>query len=77
MARKTKAKQPSAPQETYAEWEVRVRAEIQRREIPAAYVRERDLRILFIAGLTPEQATDRIEVAARNARTSFERQKRR
>jgi len=36
---------------------------------------ERAWRNAFISGETPEQAADRAEVEARNARTTFERQK--
>jgi len=36
----------------------------------------RETMAMFIAGVTPEQAAERADTQARNARTSFERQKR-
>jgi len=75
MARKTKAKQPpapAAPKGAYGEWKARVATLLERDGLSPGVRRN-----AFISGETPEQATDRAEVEARNARTSFERKKRR
>jgi len=80
MARKPKAKQPlapAAPQGAYGEWKARVAALLERKGLSPGVRLERAWRNAFISGETPEQAADRAEVEARNARTSFERQKRR
>jgi len=76
-ARKPKANQPAAPQGAFAEWKKRVSALLKRKGLSPSVRLERAWRIAFISGETPEQAADRAEVEARNARTSFERQKRR
>jgi len=76
MARKIKAKQPPAPaaaQAAYAEWRNQVAALLARKGLSPGVGLERAWRNAFISGETPEQATDRAEVEARNARTSFER----
>jgi len=77
MPRKTKAKQPSAPGTNYMEWKASVRTEMRRREIPAIYLRERDVRNLFVANATPEEAAERAAVEAHNMRPSFGRRGRR
>jgi hypothetical protein len=76
MPRKTKTKQP-LPVSTYAEWRKRVAALLERTGIWAGVPREKRWRDLFIEGATPEQAVGRAEVEHNNARTTFERQKRR
>ena len=43
---------------SYMEWKARVGAEMRRRKIPAGSLRERDMRDLFIASATPEEAAD-------------------
>ena len=79
MARKPKAKQPpgAAPRGAYGEWRKHVAALLERKGLSPGVRLERAWRNAFISGETPEQAADRAEVEARNARTSFERQKRR
>ena len=80
MAPKPKAKQPSppaAPHGAYAEWRKHVAALLERKGLSPGVRLERAWRNAFISGDTPEQAADRAEVEARNARTTFERQKRR
>ena len=56
-------------------WKARVRAETERRDIPAGALRERDLRDLFIGNATPEQAADRAALEAHNARPPFGRKR--
>jgi len=70
MALKTKSEQ--SPRTVYAEWKRQVAALLERRGFLAGMLRERDLRDLFSAGKTPEQAADRAETNAYNQRTSFE-----
>jgi len=80
MARKPKSKQspaPAAPPGAYGEWRKHMAARLERKGLSPRVRLERDWRNAFISGETPEQAADRAEVEARNARTSFERQKRR
>src|SRR5215475_10248929 len=59
MARKPRAPRPVPSTKGYAEWRTRVQAELRRRDIPVGYLRERELRNLFIASATPEEAADR------------------
>jgi hypothetical protein len=76
MARKTKPQQPAPSADAYPAWKAKVRAKMQRRDIPAWTLRERELRNLFITNTTPEQAADRAAVAAHNARPPFGRRSR-
>jgi hypothetical protein len=71
MALKTKAPGASSPLMSYTEWKARVAAEMQRRTIPAGSLPEHDMRDLFIANATPEEATELAAVEARNARPPF------
>jgi len=73
MARKIKAKQapaPAAPQGAYGEWKARARRCWNARGFRPVSGWRRAWRNAFISGETPEQAADRAEVEARNARTS-------
>src|SRR5215813_8157559 len=76
MGRKPKPKQPAAPQGAYGEWRQHVAALLERKGLSPGVRLERAWRNAFISGETSEQAADRAEVEARNARTSFERQRR-
>ena len=79
MARKIKAKKPAsasrAPRRLWRR-KARVAALLERKGLSPGVRLERAWPNAFISGETPEQAADRAEVEARNARTSFERQKR-
>ena len=67
MPRK-KTSTPVPPQVGYAAWKARVKEQIQRAGLPAGTLLERDLRNLFIAGMSPEQAVGSAETIAHNAR---------
>ena len=83
VPRKTKAAPPpapplgAAPPLGYAAWKARVREMLQHADVSAGTLRARDLRDLFIANATPEQAAEQAGVTVHNARPTFGRQRRR
>jgi hypothetical protein len=65
MTRKTETLLATPAKLTFPEWKARVRAEMQERQIPVGYMREKQLRDLFILGRTPDQAAEQAVILGR------------